>query len=231
MKYLENLSLENISNSLTNRELGGGLIVNGRVEVYSTKKSGEDKRSSKILTSKISEIADNRANGAVTRKLLVDLIQTLNASLVDYDFSELSPDSFTQTTIQEAVQDINSHFAELTLTDGGLVNHMWKQISECMGQLVTQCEVFRLSDGTVLDEEEDESSVWALNYFFCNKELKRICYFKCNATSRFRTHHAATSAPQPPHTAADEYEGDPDASMALSDAGQPDGSDEEEDWD
>ncbi len=195
MKYLENLSLENISNALTNRELGGGLVINGRIEVYSTKRAGEDKKNSKILVNKMSEIVDSNSGlgdlSKVTKNLLVNLIQTLNASLVDYDFSELSPDSFSQINIQEAVQNINGHFAELTLSDPNFINRMWKEISDCMGQLMTHCEVYKLTDGMILDEEEDESSIWSFNYFFCNKELKRICYFKCIATSKFRTHNSA----------------------------------------
>ncbi len=238
MKFLENLNLEKLSNSLTNRELGGGLIVNGRVEVYSTKRAGDDKKNSKLLTSKITDIVDNSKSGnsgigdlnfKSTKKLLVDLIQTLNASFVDYDFSELSPDSFAQTTIHEAVQNINSFFAELTISDPNFINNMWKEMSECMGQLMTQCEVYKLSENTILDEEEDECSVWSFNYFFCNKDLKRICYFTCTATSKFRrlqsgvnTSGGAAGLEQ------DEDAYDNDTSMVLSDGG---GEESGEEWD
>jgi hypothetical protein len=40
MKYLENASLENLSNFLTNREIGG-CILTGRVEAFSCKRAGD----------------------------------------------------------------------------------------------------------------------------------------------------------------------------------------------
>jgi hypothetical protein len=215
MKYLENVTLENLSYKLSDRELGGGLILNSRVEVYSTKRSSDDKKIFKLLNAKkcdvfegISSVKSNEiltVSCKVAKKLLVDLIQTLNASSMDYDFSELSHDSFIQVTFDDAVHDINSRLAELTFKSFNFINVMWKDIEECMGQTLTQCEVFTLSVGTVLDEEEDESSVWSFNYFFCNKELKRICYFKCIATSKLRKHHLAVTQTDVPMNTDDEY--------------------------
>jgi hypothetical protein len=215
MKFLENVTLENLSSKLSDRELGGGLILNGRVEVYSTKRSGDDKKILKLLNTKNCDICEENFNkkstensffsNKVTKKLLLDLIQTLNASSLDYDFSELSHDSFVQVTFNDAVQDINSRLVELTLKNFNFINVMWKDIEECMGQALSQCEVFTLSVGTVLDEEEDESSVWSFNYFFCNKELKRICFFKCIATSKFRKHHLAATNGNIQMNTDDEY--------------------------
>ena len=191
MKYLENLSLETISNSLTNREIAGGLIINGRIEVYSTKKAGNDKKESKMLESKLSE---GNTNVATPKRLLVDLIQTLNASMIDYDFSDISPNSFALVNVNDAVQHINSHLSQLSNDSNYFISNMWKNILECLGvaTLVNTCEVYKLSDSTIIDDEVD--IVWSFNYFFCCKEMKRICYFSCSATSKFRRMNVSFSA-------------------------------------
>ena len=53
MKYLEHLGLETISNIISSTELSGGLLLHGRVEIYSTKKTVDDKKHSKMLESKL----------------------------------------------------------------------------------------------------------------------------------------------------------------------------------
>lgn len=189
MKYLENLALENLTNSINNRELGGGLFINGRIETYSTKKAGDDKKYSKILESKLAEVPQKMATNSGSdchkfdRKLLADLIQTMNASLTDYDFSELSADSFSQAPISEAVQNINFYLAELTVHSPDFITKMWKEINESMGSL-NSCEAYKLIDSPFADD--DAGIVWSFNYFFYSKDLRRICYFTCIATSKYR---------------------------------------------
>jgi hypothetical protein len=189
MKYLENLALENLTKSITNRELGGGLVVHGKVELYSTKKAGDDKKQSKILESKFGDTGSS-SNGVKsdvtikTKKVLGDLIQTMNCSMVDYDFSELTPDSFTQVSTTEAIQSINSYLAEITVASPSFINDMWRDISDAMVNL-TQCEAYKLIDSNFIDEVES-GTVWSFNYFFCSKELKRVLFFTCMATSKYR---------------------------------------------
>jgi len=132
MKYLENLQLETISNYLSNKILFGGRKLNARIEVYTTKRAGDDKKVYKAIEQRILRPADVAHISASvvashTRhdiiipdtksvveppavspipsmgqksaiKLHVDLIQTLNSSLIDYDFSELSMKSFKCTS-------------------------------------------------------------------------------------------------------------------------------------
>lgn len=189
MKYLENLALENLTKSITNRELGGGLVIHGKVELYSTKKAGDDKKQSKMLESKF---ADSSAGPSAvksdvtikTKKVLGDLIQTMNCSMVDYDFSELTPDSFTQVNTIEAVQDINSHLAEITVSSPTFINELWRDISDAMVSL-SQCETYKLIDSNFIDEVES-GTAWSFNYFFCSKEHKRVLYFTCMAASKYR---------------------------------------------
>lgn len=243
MKYIENLSLENLTKIITNYELGGGLVINGRIEVYSTKKVNDEKKQVKLIENKFEtvfnttnnniikmdcnyengddEINSSTTNGTIitttttssnishnnnnsstaqkvlnnnksnindssikTKKVLGDLIQTMNCSMVDYDFSELSPDSFIQTNLNVAIQDINSHIVEITVQLPNFINDLWRDISDVMINL-NQCEVYKLVDEAFIDEFENGMK-WSFNYFFCSKEYKRVCYFTCIANSKYR---------------------------------------------
>lgn len=171
MKYLENFSLEQLSTYLTNKALLGGRLLNGRVETYSTKKAGDDKKKSKLLEQKLSGTKD-------TVKLLIDLIQTLNASLIDYDFSSLTAESFGLITLQDCVSMVNSHLAELTIENPSFLSTMWKNINDCIP--LANCEVYCLAENPFNESEDDV--IWSFFYFLYNKELKRICLFACTAS-------------------------------------------------
>jgi hypothetical protein len=231
MKYLENLALENLTKAITNRELGGGLVIHGRCETYSTKKAGDDKKQSKMLESKF---ADSSSSGAAsksdvtalkTKKVLGDLIQTMNCSMVDYDFSELTPDSFAQVNINEAVQSINSFLAEITVSSPSFINDMWREISDAMVNLA-QCEVYKLVDTSVIDEVES-GTVWSFNYFFCSKELKRVLYFTCMATSRYRKLDLLGMGDGDSEDEEEDAENDP---MDTSDGHENEESEDEDMW-
>lgn len=240
MKYLENLALENLTKAITNRELGGGLIINGKVETYSTKKAGDDKKTSKIIESKLSESLAQKAGvsgeaaelPAKSKKILGELIQTLNASMIDYDFSGLTPESFASISTSEAVHNINSFIAELTVNNPNFINDMWKDVSDSMGNLGS-CEVYRLDDNIFLDEVEN-GMVWSFNYFFCSKELKRVCFFSCFASNKYnRSNHLDTSFT---YDSDDEdaqqdmrYEDEADA-METSDSEHDRNEDSADDW-
>jgi Maf1 regulator len=189
MKYLENIELENLTKSfLTGKELGGTQLINGRCEVYSTKKAGDDKKQSRVLEQKLVDnnaIVDSDFSlQKSTTKLFVDLIQTLNASLADYDFTDLKPESFTQISCCEVVQKINSHLAELTAEKSNFLADMWRSVDGAIGCL-GKCEAFQLIDDPFSDEM---LNVWSFHYFLYNKELKRICYFSCAASARCHNH-------------------------------------------
>jgi hypothetical protein len=63
-----------------------------------------------------------------TRRLLIDLISTLNASFPDYDFSVVSPDSFASQDLGSSMQRVNSFLAELTIQTPGFIQDMWRAI-------------------------------------------------------------------------------------------------------
>jgi hypothetical protein len=180
MKYLENIELENLTKFLTGKELGG-LVINGRCEVFSKKKAGDDKKEAKFLEQKyVENTCDVDCPPKTSTKLYVDLVQTLNASLTDYDFSELRPESFEPIPCSEVVKSINSRLAEVTAENPTFLAEMWHGIDTAIGGL-NRCEAYEL---TADPFSEDMSNVWSFHYFIHNKELKRICYFNCVATTK-----------------------------------------------
>ena len=65
----------------------------------------------------------------MTRRLLIDLISTLNASFPDYDFSSVSPDAFVVQEMNAVVQKVNSFLAELTAQNPVFLQEMWQDIN------------------------------------------------------------------------------------------------------
>lgn len=124
MKFLENSKLEALNSALTFDN--GECQVVGRVESYSCKMAGEDKRLFKVLSNdgQINDLAvlsppqtmlsvspgttlsrsyssadetENPLGSTCSRKTLYYLISTLNASFrPDYDFSNAKSDEFSR---------------------------------------------------------------------------------------------------------------------------------------
>jgi hypothetical protein len=67
-----------------------------------------------------------------TRRLLIDLISTLNASFPDYDFSSVSPASFEPQEINAVVSRVNSFLAELTIQNSTIMQDMWQSMNTVM---------------------------------------------------------------------------------------------------
>lgn len=187
MKYLEQMGLEAMSNALSKKEIGGGLALTGRVEIYSTKKTGEDKKQSKIIEQNLLRQRSNSFSGAdqKTRKLLVDLIQTLSLTHADYDCSDMSAENFDCIPTSEAMQRISSSLAEVTVREPEFLVQLWRAVDEAMDKQLRACEAYIVRDTSCLYDPDDEV-VWATHIFFCHKELRRICYFACSARTKYR---------------------------------------------
>jgi len=190
MKYLENIDLENLSYYLTGHEIGGK-VLKGRIECFSCKRAGEDKKLSKSLDQKYAEDYTNEETSSSslgnmsrisTRKLLIDLLQTMNASFVDHDFSDVSPESFRPVSdVDTIISKINSYLNEITSTRPQFIIDLWKAINEVMQ--TQECDVYTYVPD-LNDDPMSEGAIWTFNYFFVSKELKRICYFTCFATPK-----------------------------------------------
>lgn len=229
MKYLEDNQLSWL-NAVLNRYEIGDRVVQGKLEAYSCKKAGSDKRLAKELElsyqQEMEALAGDDAllscsplgplNSAATRKLLINLISTMNASFPDYDFSAVKPDQFyKEADFRIALQRINHDLAEvIDLESNGFVEKLWESVAECIK--LDECDVYSyipdmdsdpFSDGNLyvcmsLSLDAIDSpwgkgltfdamalllllllvSRWSFNYFFYNKNQKKILYFTCMST-------------------------------------------------
>lgn len=145
-------------------------------------------------------------NQVSSRRTFAYLVATLNASHPDYDFSHLlRPSDFRrEKSLPHVMNTIDTTLYNLQPRSTALVSEtphwsttpsanlpmtptgrerwgprMWQLIDKQMS--LGQCSIysyapeedpFTFGDG----EDEDETAIWSLNYFFFNKNLKRVCY-------------------------------------------------------
>jgi Maf1 regulator len=74
------------------------------------------------------------------------------------------------------------------------------------------CDVYSYrTDRSEADPFRDERSIWAFNFFFYNRRLKRIVYFSCRSLSRTTAATAdALSTPEVSQLTADTKDKDAD---------------------
>jgi Maf1 regulator len=137
-----------------------------------------------------------------TRRLMTDLILTLNASFPDYDFASIKPCDFEKIHVSNAVRRINERFSEMAVEKVSFLSDLWNAMDDVVR--LAECDVYsyapqaRDEDDDPLsfltqtlidsvDQQNDNSSVssstptvlWSFNFFFVNKSLKRIVFFTC----------------------------------------------------
>ena len=139
-----------------------------------------------------------------TRRLMTDLILTLNASFPDYDFGSIKPSDFEKIGVSSAVQRVNERLAEVAVSRASILADMWNAMDEAVQ--LSECEVYSYAPKTRDQDDEplsfltqtlidslDPSStedpslsgsisatvLWTFNYFFVNKSRKRIVFFTC----------------------------------------------------
>ncbi|KAF0732752.1 hypothetical protein AaE_009211 [Aphanomyces astaci] len=211
MKYLEEKTLS-WANAALNEFCVGDRVINGRLECFSCKKAGQDKKLAKSLellyqsTSNSNDVVEQQQNSTPssncasvaasnnvsignladsnTRKLLINLISTMNASFPDYDFSDLKPEQFhKEVDMRMVVNAINTQLAEIVEMDNvGFLEKLWESIVAAIAP--TDCEVYTyIPDMDGCSDPFSDGTLWSFNYFFYNKELKKILYFTCMSRS------------------------------------------------
>lgn len=131
-----------------------------------------------------------------SRRTFAYLIATLNASHPDYDFSHnLRPSDFKQErSLKAVINNVDSTLYNLrpgtgmtlqvpTQTSYAMASapatsqtwgpHMWSMIDKEM--TLKECTVYCWAPPDDPFDGED-ASIWSLNYFFFNKERKRVAY-------------------------------------------------------
>ena len=113
-----------------------------------------------------------------SRKLLIDLISTLDDFFPDYNFDTTKPEQFLIKDVKQVIKSINGYLAELTEEKPDFLETLWGSIDDVIN--LKNCEAFSL----VPDKTEDpfsDGTFWSFNYFLFNHDLKQLIYFTCVA--------------------------------------------------
>mmetsp|Transcript_23876 Transcript_23876/g.51048 ORF Transcript_23876/g.51048 Transcript_23876/m.51048 type:complete len:637 (-) Transcript_23876:234-2144(-) len=102
---------------------------------------------------------DGASPAMVPRRLLTDLILTLNASYPDYDFGDAQVSDFCTLSISEAVRRVNERLAEFAATtDAGrdFLPRFWSSIEDVLFGDLKDCEVYSYAprDGAGTGEDD-----------------------------------------------------------------------------
>ena len=204
MKFLECPTLSDISLHYLNNFDLGDRIISGVIEAYSCKMAGQDKKISKEIETKIlndversPEISSSPLGSlkqSSTRKLLINIIQTMNASLPDYDFSNISPEQFIH--IQNAlhmIEELNAKFvAAVDQVSPGFKDKLWSAIDETID--LEKSEIYTFVP-TLDDDSYESGALWTFFYFFYNKKQKKILFFMCCAQSKLHLSQTLRQSP------------------------------------
>jgi len=212
MKYLDIAGLAAINNRFEAIDVGDA-IISGRIEAYSCKTVGSDKKLYKSLDSELAKSPHSKSPHSKSpagslnssgsgssfelsvspfgplslpssRKTMIYLIATLNATYLDYDFSDVSPEQFRKepnrnmvvnsinTTLSSIIPNYNSELRDL----------IWHTVD--MEADTPKCDIYSYIPDIASDPFTEEGTTWSFNYFFYNRSLKRIIFFTCRATSK-----------------------------------------------
>jgi len=206
MKLLDIPALSNITNGLSGDF--GDVRLSCRVESYSCKMAGEDKRLFKILSSRpdfdqlellspspstesprspSDLFGDSRPLGLAHKcssRTLYYLKATLNAAFSpDYDFSEARGEEFCREPSLDFVRRAIGLNLESAMRDEyrGVEPLIWKTVEEQINP--SECQVYAYRPDMCSDPFAAEGCLWSFNYFWYNKKLKRILFFRGRAVS------------------------------------------------
>ncbi|KAJ2647699.1 RNA polymerase III-inhibiting protein maf1 [Coemansia sp. RSA 1250] len=201
MKYLDIESFRKLNTHLSFPTTSGNRHVLGRIEAYSCKAAGNDKKLYRYLENKfqadleeakgLSPEYNSLTNtvspfGPLTkpasRKMLFYLIATLNASFPDYDFSSLNADQFIkEPSSDNCIKSICSTLLNVGCPSALKTSRMWDCIDDVIN--LDECDVYSYTPDDDSDPYGEEGPVWSFNYFFFNRNLKRIVFFTCRCIS------------------------------------------------
>jgi len=198
MKFLEIAALAQLTQYLSGVDsISGESRIFGRLEAYSCKIAGSDKKLFKSLETQyqveISKSPETELSsspfGPLTesssRKTLIYLISLLNASFPDYDFCNVKPEQFRkETTPYMVINSINTIL-------GGVISNYNTDLSPKLWQILEtemnlrECDIYSFLPDYDSDPYTEPGNIWSFNYFFYSKKLKRIVLFTCRSVSKF----------------------------------------------
>jgi hypothetical protein len=159
-------------------------IVRGRIRSTSIGGSTNDMISG-VLTSEgrqgkgRSMSLGDWTNQHSAHRILMELTSTLNESFPDYDFSQAKVTSFVVDKVENVIRTVNNYFSDLQSEENPhFLENLWAAVDTEVK--LSQCEVYSY----VPDMDGDpfsEGSIWSFNYFFIDRDAKKIAYFTCVA--------------------------------------------------
>jgi hypothetical protein len=199
MKFLSVPRLQKLSSLLESLDIGD-TILHCKIEAYSCKLAGVDKQIGKQIEKSIQKQlstspqlqAANSPLGPITnsntRKLLISLITTMNASFLDYDFTNLQPEQFSVEPHSELVINYinNLWLNQYESLNPGIKAEFWAAINETIE--LNDCEIYSYTPD--LDSELSSGKLFIVNYFFYNKKAKKILFLRSHGVSKL---HAINS--------------------------------------
>lgn len=192
MKLMDISVLNALTNALNGIDIGESILY-GRVEAYSCKMTGSDRKLQTSLELQLQEqlVSPNHERLSVSpfgpltdrmsRQTLIYLITTLNCAFPDYDFSDAAPEQFQkEVSANVVVQMVSSLLSKASFFTEDMRSRMWSTIdSEIQMQ---DCDVYSFNADSDSDPfNEEGNNVWSFNYFFYNRKLKRILLVTCRA--------------------------------------------------
>jgi len=115
-----------------------------------------------------------------TRKLMTDLILTLNASFPDYDFSNIKPNQFEKVKMSDVRRNIRQNLSEYASQQSSpnFLEELWNAVNDVID--LKECTVFSFDYEFVEDDDSTNNSLWNFHYLFVNKSIRRIVFFTCS---------------------------------------------------
>ncbi|KAJ1651923.1 RNA polymerase III-inhibiting protein maf1 [Dispira simplex] len=175
MKYLDIPDLDLVNAALTFKTSSDSLVC-GRLEAYSCKSAGEDKKLYKFFENKFHEDLREASSlspedplshmispfGLLTepasRKVLFYLTATLNMSFPDYDFRLIKPEQFTyEPDVMSVVKSINTTLFATGNTTAVQKYRLWEMVDEIIN--LNACSVYSYHPDVDSDPFDDYSPI------------------------------------------------------------------------
>ena len=115
-----------------------------------------------------------------TRKLMTDLILTLNASFPDYDFSTVKPNQFQKVKMADVRKSIHENLSEFASqrSSPNFLEELWDALNDVID--LQEANVYSFDYEFADDDESGNNSLWNFHYLFVNKSVRRIVFFTCS---------------------------------------------------
>jgi len=115
-----------------------------------------------------------------TRKLMTDLILTLNASFPDYDFSNIKPSQFQKLKMLDVRKNIRQNLSEFASqrSSPNFLEELWNAVNDVVD--LKESNVYSFDYEFANDDDSANNSLWNFHYLFVNKSVRRIVFFTCS---------------------------------------------------